>query len=197
MNLSFSTWAFIYRFFIVCLQDDFPDGIMPLLKNSSECFFLLSLIIHLPCFSTQENIPKYRMISAFKLFKSTLNKLKEEDLPIANWLLKNATVHFLSVHWPFFFSENMVTWWGRTFNIFKSLNRMLGDTQWWLLSQLYILLFSQAMTISSVCFAQFSFSFYNFCFFAHEWEMRLCVCVLFFSLFFWNAFWVSVSSQHE
>ena len=30
------------------------------------------------------NIPKYRMISAFKLFKSILNKLKEEDLPIPN-----------------------------------------------------------------------------------------------------------------
>ncbi|XBI82771.1 hypothetical protein VPH35_091374 [Triticum aestivum] len=30
------------------------------------------------------NISKYRRISAFKLFKSTFNKLKEEDLPIPN-----------------------------------------------------------------------------------------------------------------
>ncbi|KAM3230482.1 hypothetical protein ACQJBY_060950 [Aegilops geniculata] len=30
------------------------------------------------------NIPKYRMISASKLFKSTLNKVKEGDLPIPN-----------------------------------------------------------------------------------------------------------------
>uniref|UniRef100_A0A453IA00 Uncharacterized protein n=2 Tax=Aegilops tauschii TaxID=37682 RepID=A0A453IA00_AEGTS len=34
------------------------------------------------------NIPKYRMISAFKFFKSTLNKLKEGDLPIPNWLFR-------------------------------------------------------------------------------------------------------------
>lgn len=32
-------------------------------------------------FFSMENIPMYRMISAFKLFKSTLNQLKEEDLP--------------------------------------------------------------------------------------------------------------------
>lgn len=31
-----------------------------------------------------DNIPKYRMISAYSLFKSSLNKLKEEDLPTAN-----------------------------------------------------------------------------------------------------------------
>lgn len=31
-----------------------------------------------------ENVPKYRMISAFKLFKIPMNKLKEEDLPMTN-----------------------------------------------------------------------------------------------------------------
>lgn len=45
--------------------------------NVEHCFEELVLKV-------QENVPKYRMLSAFKLFKSPLNKLKEEALPMIN-----------------------------------------------------------------------------------------------------------------
>ncbi|KAI4984243.1 hypothetical protein ZWY2020_047941 [Hordeum vulgare] len=89
----------LMSFFFKILEEAFLRNILffPTIKSSNWIysalvFFSRELTFFYPCGTISEtvegelvhnleNIPKCRMISAFKLFKSTLNQLKEEDLP--------------------------------------------------------------------------------------------------------------------